>query len=280
MLVTEKQLARLQTLNQQGAISPPMIAELNGQLKSEELVLVNARQALETAKLALAQLMNVSYSPAIRLEPLEMEALITDGEIPAAGEVYTEALSQLALVKAAQYSRRSAEAGVRAARGNFYPSLFLNGSANSNYSSAATINGEQIYYNDQLRNNIFYSVSLSLRIPIFNSFANHFTLRRTKIDLEEVSLAEEKTQVQLRQDIKAAQLSQFNARERFQLLQEQQEAFAEAFRAAEVRFNSGVGTPVDYLIAKNNLDRSRTNLLMAKYDYALRREILEFYRGR
>lgn len=278
--VTQQQLKRLQTLHQQGAISPPMIAELNGQLKGEELALVNAGQELENAKLALAQLMNVPYNKAMRLKPIGMEMLMADQQIPAAEEVYTQAMGQLSLVKAAQYRKRSAEAGVQAARGFYYPRLFLNGNLNSNYSSAATFNGEEIYYNDQLRNNIFSSISLSLQIPIFNTFSAHYGVKRAKLTLQNVNLAEESTRQQLRQDVETAQLNLTNARERYRILQQQLEAFAEAFRAAEVRFNSGVDTPVEYLIAKNNLDRTRTNLLMAKYDYVLRMKILSFYSGR
>ncbi|MBD0286930.1 MAG: TolC family protein, partial [Flavisolibacter sp.] len=49
--------------------------------------------------------------------------------------------------------------------------------------------------------------------------------------------------------------------------------------AAEVRFNAGVGTIVEYLIAKNNLDRANNNLIVSKYDYALRKKILDYYSG-
>jgi len=55
--------------------------------------------------------------------------------------------------------------------------------------------------------------------------------------------------------------------------------FAESFRIAEVRFNAGAITQVDYLVAKNNVDRSRTNFIIAKYDYAFRSKILDYYRG-
>ncbi len=61
---------------------------------------------------------------------------------------------------------------------------------------------------------------------------------------------------------------------------EQVAAYGESFRAAEVRFNAGVGTSVDYMIAKDNYDRSNINLVSAKYDYLLRKKILEFYSKR
>jgi outer membrane protein len=57
-------------------------------------------------------------------------------------------------------------------------------------------------------------------------------------------------------------------------------SFTESFRAAEIRFNSGAITSVDYLIAKNNLDRTNTNLIIARYDFVLRAKILDYYQGK
>lgn len=278
--VTEQQVERLEVQLKQGAIGPPQLAELSGQLKGEELALLNARQELEVSKLALAQLMNIPYSPAMRLERIEVgELVMQQDNATTPEEVYGAAMGQLALVKAARLRSRSAEAGVRSLRGNYYPSLFLSGNLNTNYSSAATINGEAIYYDAQLRNNLFSNVALVLSIPILNGFNTHNGVRRAKLALQEVNLVEEEVQMQLRLDVERAQLNLSNARERYQLLEEQQRAFAEAFRAAEIRFNAGAGTPVDYLIAKNNADRSRINLLMAQYDFVLRQKVLDFYSG-
>jgi outer membrane protein len=278
--VTEQQLERLLVLHQKGAVNPPEIAELTGQLKLEELALLNNLNTLQSAKLALAQLMNVPFEGAVQLERLPLEELVPEEQPGNPQETYTMAIDQLALVKAANLRTQSAAAGIRASRGLFYPTLLLNGNLNSNYSSAATINGETIYYDAQLRNNIFSNVGLTLRIPILNGLNSQYRLKLAKLDLQEADLAEESTRTQLRLDIEQAHLNMSNARERYQILQEQVAAFQEAFRAAEIRFNSGVGTPVDYLIAKNNLDRSGIGLISAKYDYLLRMKILEFYRGR
>jgi outer membrane protein len=278
--VSRQQVERLERLLQQGAIGPPQLAELMGQLKGEELALLNARQAVEVSKLALAQLMNVPYRPDLQLERIEVAGLVAEPVAATADEVYEASMGHLAGVKAARLRSRSAEAGVRSLRGNFYPSLLLGGNVNTNYSSAATINGERIYYDDQLQNNLFSNIGLFLRIPILNGFDTHNRLRRAKLELQDVNLAEEGMHQQLRQEIEQARLNLSNAGERYQLLEEQHRSFAEAFRAAEVRFNAGAGTPVDYLLAKNNADRSRINLLMAKYDYVLRQKVLHFYEGR
>ncbi len=70
------------------------------------------------------------------------------------------------------------------------------------------------------------------------------------------------------------------ARNSYNALSKQVEAFALSFRIAEVRFNAGVETVIDYVIAKNNYDRANSNLIIARYDYLLRTRILDYYRGK
>lgn len=56
-------------------------------------------------------------------------------------------------------------------------------------------------------------------------------------------------------------------------------ALSESFRVAEVRFHTGVGTSVDYLVVKNDLDRANTDLIMGRYDYLLRTKAHDYYNG-
>ncbi|HMC85885.1 MAG TPA: TolC family protein, partial [Chitinophagaceae bacterium] len=68
--------------------------------------------------------------------------------------------------------------------------------------------------------------------------------------------------------------------ERYKATAEQVDAYTESFRAANLRFTEGVGSVVEYLIAKNNLDRSKTNLIVGRYDYLLRTKILDYYQSK
>jgi outer membrane protein len=70
-----------------------------------------------------------------------------------------------------------------------------------------------------------------------------------------------------------------NSFERYKALVEQVAAYRMSFNAAEVRFNAGLGNSVDYLIAKNNLDRASINLISSKYDFLLRKRIVDYYGG-
>lgn len=308
--VTQKQIDRLEVLNRQGAIPPPLLSDLRAQLKADELDVINSQNALEVSKLNLAQLMNTPYEREMQLERISMEELFVKPSVTQT-DVFSKAMDRLSLVKAAQLRKQSADAAVRAIRGELYPTLLLNSNLNSNYSSAAArdvlinttdvttsnyviVNGsqvpvmakqrifntERIGYTTQLKNNVFSSIGVSLRLPIFNGFQTRNRIKQATIQVKTAELAEENTRILLRQQVEQAYLNATNAWERYKVLVEQVSAYAESFRAAEIRFNSGVGTSVDYLIAKNNLDRANISLVSAKYDYLLRNRILDFYMGR
>ncbi len=308
--VTRQQVERLQILNREGAIAPPLLHEVTGQLKSEELAVVNNRQLWYSSKLLLTQLMNIPFDTAVRVEKVAMADLLVKPE-GTATEVYTSAVEGLALVKAARLRSRSAEAGVKALRGNLFPTVVLNANLASNYSSAASrdvlvnatdvtttdyvvVNGstvpviskrnnyesERIAYGSQLQNNVFSNIGVSLRVPLFNSFTVRNRIRLAEIDVQRSKVAEESTQLQVRQEVDQAHLTMVGASERYRILLEQVAAFNAAFKAAEVRFNAGVGTSVDYLLAKNNLNRANGLLITAQYDYLFRKRVLDFYRGK
>ena len=305
--VTRQQVERLEKLNKEGAISPPLLYDLKGQLKEGELNIVNSLNAWRTSLLQLTQLMNVPFSEDYKLEKIDNANALAP-YTATSSEVYENALEQMGAVKAAEWRKKSAAYAVKATKGLLYPTIFLSGNANTNYSSAAmqeklinttevptsdyvlingvktpvvvrqpTFSSERIGYNTQLKNNIFYGIGVGLRVPIFNSFQTRNRIRLATIEYKSSMLVEEGTKRQLRQEVEQAYLNMTNAWDRYKISIEQVAAYAESFRAAEVRFNAGVGTSVDYLIAKNNLDRANLNLVMTRYDYVLRKQILDYY---
>jgi outer membrane protein len=308
--LTKKQLERLELLNREGATSPPLVYDLRGEYANNQLAIINMQNALETSKISLAQLMNVTYDKNMELENIQAEAMIAKYEA-SPDSVYQTALEKFSLIRAVSLRTQSSEKALKAARGRLFPSLSLNGGLNTNYSSAATqstfinttdvvtsdyvvVNGSQspvivkqdnfserkISYGSQLGNNVFTSLSLNLTIPIFNSLQQRNRIKLAQISLKNNVLIEKTTKTQLQQSIEQAYANMSSAYDRYKTLLEQVNAYRESFKAAEVRFNNGVGNSVDYLTAKNNLDRANVNLISAKYDYVLRTKILDYYQGK
>jgi outer membrane protein len=276
--VSKQQLDRLDILEKQGANKQPNdFYDLKGTYADNQVTYVNAKATLQTSKLNLLQILNIPYRPEIRFEKVTgAEILKQNGT---SDEIYQTALAQLAYVKAATLRRQSAEKGVSAAKGALSPSVSLFGALNTNYSSASQINNATIPYWNQFKNNFYNQFGISVRIPILNYFQNRNKVTLAKIDLQNYKYVEENTKIQLRQNVEQAFLNMSNALERYAALQDQVKAYAESFRIAEIRFNAGVLNSVDYVLAKNYLDRANLNLINARYDCYIYNKILDYYQG-
>jgi outer membrane protein len=276
----QEQVNRLIILNEQGAIVPSELTDLQGSLANNKIAEINSKNALESAKLTLAQLLNIPYDSTLQVERLPTEQFdMSYASTP--DSIYAVAVEQLAMAKAPELRRLSAEKFVQAARGNLYPSVGLNGGIGTAWSSTAKDgSNNKIGYYDQLKNNYGTFVSLGLNIPILNNFVARNNVKRARIDLKESQLIEANTQIRLKQIIERDHLNMVASVNRYKTLVEQVTALTQSFRAAEARFNAGAGNSIDFLTARNNLDRANINLIVARYDYALRTKILDFYQGR
>ncbi|WP_198170252.1 TolC family protein [Mucilaginibacter arboris] len=309
--VTQEQIRRSEILNKDGAIAPYQLADLKGQLSNDSLSIINNQNNLEAAKVALAQYMNVPYQKQQLFEPLNAEQLSSSyNNNPDA--IYHAALEQLSLVKASNLRTKSAAKAVSSAHGYLYPTLSLNAYLYTNYSSAASKsiftdsarvatndyvnlqNGtrsyvmanqnnyrqEKISYQDQFKNNYNSAITLGLQIPIFTNWVARNRIALAKIDLKNAELVEQTTRIQLKQSVEQAFFNMIAAFSRYKTLQSQVSSYIESFKATEVKFNAGVGTSVDYTVAKNKLDAANINLISARYDYVLRMKILDYYQGK
>lgn len=310
VLVTKSQVERLEVLNNSGAIAPSVYYDLKGQLAGDELSVINLKNSLESAKISLAQLMNVPYNATVQLENLndKLTPTLYDGT---ADNIYQAASRQLAFVKAAELRKQSAEKRLLTAKAQLLPTLSFNGGFGTNYSSVANkqelistsdvstgsyvnVSGsklpvfapqsnyqmQKISYGDQWTNNLNSSLSIGLQVPILNGLQARSRVNQARIAEKRSSFEAETVKTQLRQAVDQAYVNMNSALERYQALARQLDDFTKSFKAAEVRFNAGVNTSVEYLIAKNNMDRANANFVAAKYDYLLRSKVLDFYQGK
>ena len=123
-------------------------------------------------------------------------------------------------------------------------------------------------------------MNVGLTIPLFNAGRISNQVKLAKLDLKNNIYVDQNTRIQLQQAIERAFVNLTSAEDKYKLLLQQETAFEESFRTAEVRFNAGAITSVDYLIAKNNLNRAQNNLITSKYDFVLRAKVLDYYSGK
>lgn len=123
-------------------------------------------------------------------------------------------------------------------------------------------------------------MSINLVIPLFNSLRTKNAVSIAKLTNQDSKIIAEATRKQLQQLIEQAYLNLIMAKRRHEILEQQVEAFSQSFHAIETRFKLGAVNSTDYLITKNNFEKAKINAVIAKYDYVLRKKIIEFYEGK
>lgn len=308
--VSTQQVQRLMQMDSAGAIAPNTLYDLKGQLAGDRVSVVNNQNALDAAKLSLAQLMNVPFNKDLQVEKIGVDQFALDYS-GNPETIYQTAMQQMAIAKAVGLRKQSAEKGLQVAKGAYYPSVFLGGSIGTNYSSLARtitvlsvqnkptdayidISGTQyqvfapsenrtenkIKYFDQFKNNYSTNFGFGINIPILNAFQTRNRVSLARIDLKEAEVTTNTIYTQLKQSIEQAYFNMTAAQDRYKALLDQVNAFAESFHATEVKFNAGAITSADYLLAKNNMDRSNISLISARYDYLVRIRVLDFYQAK
>ena len=312
--VTRAQLDRTQRLVNAGSAPESNLFELRATLASNEVDIVNAQNTLDLARVALLQAMNVPINQAFEVEQINVPDPSLDPYTANVQQLYDVAATNLPEVKGADLRVKSALLGVQVAKGGLYPTLSLNAGLNSIYSSAASIqipNGQTVtttspiaFYKDptgtdipiygtgqgadrfnigygtQIKNNFSQSISLFLRVPIFQGNLSRNRITTARIQQQNAELTALNTRLTLRQQIETAYTNMRAGANRFRATQAQVASLERAFQVAESRLNAGAINATDYSIAKTNLDRARASLVQAKYDYVFRTKILDYYQNK
>lgn len=309
LAVTQKQVDRMAIMVDQGAAGLYQLTDIKGQLASEKVNIINTENTLKQSKLDLCQLMNIPFDVNLKLQRIDEQ--MKDQSYPiSVKEVLAAAMSKMPLVKSNELKTKSAEKNIQVIKGDLYPTISLNGSTGSSYSSlfklaSPTTTSEQITgdyikngtsrnpvyqdiqnftfrnvnYLNQMNNNLGYFAGLSVQIPLFNSFRVRNQIKLSNFNLENVKLDSDFTNNQLAQDIEQAWLNLDVARNKYEVLKEQLNNFEESYRSAEIRFNTGVINSTEFLLTKTKLDNTKINLTQAGYELIIRKRIIDYYKG-
>lgn len=311
--VTKTQLERTQKLVNAGSLPETNLFDIKAQLANDELSVVNAENAIVSAKLTLRQLMNAAADREIDVVRVEVPNPNIQPYPSSPAQIYEIAQSFLANVQAADMRVKASQKSVDIAKGLKMPVITASANLNSNYSTAAekanvtqsiveqeagytniagvrypviayvptsSVTREKIGYFSQLSGNGNASLGLNVRIPIFNGYSTKFRLTNAQINQKQSEIQADNVRLQLRQEIDQAYVNFTNSTKRYTALGKQVTALEESFRAAEAKYNVGSLNALDYSISKTNLDRAKINQIQAKYDYIFRIKILDYYQNK
>ncbi|MEL6252647.1 MAG: TolC family protein [Bacteroidota bacterium] len=276
---TREQRDRTEKLVDAGSLARADLLQLESQIATEEVNVVNATNNLELGYLALQQLLNLDPDGRFSIEKLDLPDPEGDFLDAVTEEVYEFAEANQPFIRSAELNVESAKLGIKIAESDRIPSLSLSGNYGTGYSSRAEdITGEGV--GGQFSVNRSGSVTLGLSVPIYNRRNVQSNVERAVITYKNAQFTSELRKQNLRQTIEQAYVDLKNAYSTYNSTVKQVDALDLAFTNTEKQFNLGVVNSVDYLLAKNNLNRARFDLVRAKYTYIFRQKVLDFYQGK
>lgn len=275
---TTEQMERTKKLVDAGSLPLSDYLDLQSQNASNQLEVINARNAYGGAKLNLAQAMQIPYTEDFEvIEPeFEMEEGLMASET--SQEIYETAVAIMPEIKLAEANVLSAEYQEKIAKGAFYPTLGVGANVFTNYVDQV-FGMDRPSFGQQFESNLSQALSFQLSIPIFTNFSNKSALQRARAQksIQEVAASEAKNQ--LRMDIETAYNSALAADLSYKASVIRVSSLQETFRVAQQRFDLGAINSVDFQVAQNNLFNAQADLLNAKYTYIFRVKVLDFYLG-
>lgn len=272
--VSTAQTERTRRLMEAGRTSKVDYAQIESQKAQDTYSLVQARNNLETSKMALKKILQLGLDT-------EMEIVLTifaDKDVfmplPEKSTVYDIAASWLPELRSNELNRDIYANDVKIAKAGRLPSVSLSGGVGTSYSSGGRAWGPQMGHN--LNENI----GLSINVPIFDANSTRRAVAKAKLaelnyDLTRTSLLND-----LSQTIESLYIDVDNARAGYTAGVSRLEAATLTDNLVNRQFELGLVNPLELLTAHNNLLNARLELVQSKYMAILAQKTINYYATR
>lgn len=286
-------------------------AQIQLQVTTDSAALLSAQEAGEKSLLILKAVLNLDAAEPLDIEDLPLEKFVAESLLESAPEkLYDISSKNLPEIKQMAYSLEAATQTIKAAKAARNPTFSLYGSAGSNFvniPSAQTftyipqqatganvfVNGTSyevmspsykaasygvIPYFSQFRKNFGQNVGISVSVPLLNGKALTNNLKREELNLLRIKLQKDQLLQELKTTIYTSYTEAIGALNKVRLMEKLVTEATTVFDASQKRYNLNLLSTQDLLVSRNNLQRMKTDLLMAQYDLVFKIKLLEFYK--
>lgn len=271
---TQEQLDRTIQLVTAGSLPYSDQLDLQSQLATNKVDLINAKATLNGSMLTLAQALQIPYSNDFEIAKPELSIDDTFMVTESSASIFETAVDIMPEIKAAELGIESAEYDIKIAKSGYAPTLGIGANLGTNY-----VDIYEDKFADQLDFNFSQSVGIQLSIPLFSRFNNKSNVQRANVQKRLAEVAELEAKNQLRQDIETAFTNALASQQSYQASLVRVKSLEESFRIAKKRFELGAINSVDFQVAQNNLFSAQSQLVYDKYTYIFRVKVLDFYLG-
>ena len=291
-----------------GKVAELSLLQTESQLASDKLLEITAENQLQLDKLTLLQLMETPVDSSFDIKKQNTEDTFIKTP-PSSSKIYDISLDFMPQIKSALLKTDASKESIKIAQCLGIPTIALSGGLKTGYSSIrsnyttetsyhlatigyvkgdlsqpvtseipiATINTQTQSLGDQLKNNFGQFITLSLSVPIFNRNLARSSITIAKVNVRVAQLNEQQTKNDLRKSIETVYTNQITAGKKMVAVKEQLDLEKRTYADMEKKYSFGAVDATEFLIEKNNFNKASMLFIQAKYDYALKTKMVDFY---
>ncbi|KPH12863.1 TolC family protein [Chryseobacterium sp. ERMR1:04] len=271
LTTTKTQLKQGDQFYKAGNISKLNFLQIQAQVAQDEYNLISSQNSLKTNIVNLKQLLQLPSSYDFQIE--KPDNIIVDENLKPLQDVQNSAQNERPEVKYGELNLENSNTNLKMAQASIQPTLSVVGNISTNYST-----GNGNYFN-QLGNNFYLPIGLSLGIPIYNNRIYKTEVEKSKIAIEQANLDLKNTKTVLNQQIEQSYISLQNSISQYDSALKQMNINKETYDIVNAQMKLG---SIDYVqLQQQRLVYIQTiqNYLQAKYSAVLNKQIYEFYAG-
>jgi len=312
---TNDWLAQMQKKVRGGIYSQSDLQTVEIQKARDQQAIIDRQNFVDKNYVALKILLEMDPS-----QPLEIEKpnniTFTEGDLQKLpfSRVYNRAVQSQPAFKVGELKVKNAQLEGEIARGSKKPTVDLYAGVWSSYSSATRSNevestqifrdsfknafaensiaGEDLFYDvevpfyfkalypEQIFDNLGYGVGVRVNVPILDQKASQLDSELAHLNMKQAQEEDNERKQRLKADIQNAILDVEAADKKLKATEKTYRLADEAVEFMRKKLSSGNVGAFEVKVALSERDEVETELVIAKYDYLLKKMVIDYYEGR
>ena len=306
--ISKEELQRAIELVRSGVIPKGDLYEFEANLTSVEKSVIDAKNSLKLAKIALAQLLLIDDYENFDIVDVDYKLRISNILDKSPDEIFSYAVENKNEIKIAETNLEIAKKSLEFNKSFLQPRLSafyslstriaysdrLIGSGdfnlvpvgvveNTNERVLAPVQTTKIVppksFSDQFDINKGQNYGLSLSIPILNGFSVRSNVNRSKINVQRSENLLFQRKLDLENTINQAYSDAYGSLKAYEASKKSLDSRKLSFEYAKEKLNIGVLNPYEYSQVKQRFESAQSDLIRSKFDLIFKLKVLEFYFG-
>ncbi|MDR0505468.1 MAG: TolC family protein [Dysgonamonadaceae bacterium] len=245
---------------------------LEAQYANDKYNILNTQISRDNNLLALKNLLSMPATDNLQILSPDTASIQMMGVLPSVNEVLEQTNQTLPDLKISQYNIDIAKISLKMSKANYLPTVSLHGSIGTGHTDYSN-------FGSQLSNRLNQQVGLSINIPIYDNSRTKSKTTQSRIALQQAEWDKKQNELDVRQTVVTDYQSVVSAYNKYQTTNIRQNAYSKTFDVYRAQFNAGSITAVDLLQQQNNYISALNDYIQSKYEFILKRKILDVYMG-